>query len=140
MANIQGGQTYKITNVKSGTVIDLSGEDNRSIIGYPYHNGANQKWTLDWTGTSWAIRSSASQVYLALEASPTNGVRLVASPTPGEWHIWRDQTDPNAFRVFVPNTSYNLDLAKYGDPTPGTPVTVWLMWGGPHQTWRFEQA
>jgi hypothetical protein len=30
MAKIQSGQTYKITNVKGGTIIDLSGADNKS--------------------------------------------------------------------------------------------------------------
>jgi hypothetical protein len=30
MAEIQSGQTYKITNVKGGTTVDLSGGDNKS--------------------------------------------------------------------------------------------------------------
>jgi hypothetical protein len=60
MAQIQSGQTYKITNVKGGTIIDLSGGDNKSsqynlhglqfrstdsapVIGYEDHNGPNQR-------------------------------------------------------------------------------------------------
>ena len=44
-------------------------------------------------------------------------------------------------RLFVPNTNFNLDLSKSGDPTPGTPVTLWGKWeGGTNQTWRFEEG
>jgi hypothetical protein len=34
---------YSLVNVKSGTVIDLSGADDRSIIGFPSHGGKNQQ-------------------------------------------------------------------------------------------------
>ena len=43
MSQPETGQPYVIINKKSGTVIDLSGEDNQSIIGYNYHGGDNQK-------------------------------------------------------------------------------------------------
>jgi hypothetical protein len=35
--------TYFIVNKKAGNALDLSGGDNRSIIGYDLHNGENQK-------------------------------------------------------------------------------------------------
>ena len=34
---------YTITNVKSGTALDLSGGDNRSIIGFTVHKQGNQQ-------------------------------------------------------------------------------------------------
>lgn len=61
---VLSGQIYKITNVKGGTVIDLSGGDGKSsksalfcyfrtstkyhpslllVIGYPDHDGPNQR-------------------------------------------------------------------------------------------------
>ncbi len=44
-------------------------------------------------------------------------------------------------RLFVPNTHYNLDLSDHGNPTPGTPVTLWGKWHpGKNQTWRFEDG
>lgn len=44
MANqIINGQVYFIVNKKSGTAFDLSGEDERSIIGFRLHRGDNQK-------------------------------------------------------------------------------------------------
>jgi hypothetical protein len=41
-------------------------------------------------------------------------------------------------RIFVPSTNYNLDLFNHGDPTPGTPITLWWTWAGIHQTWKIE--
>nr|AEE98237.1 ricin B-like lectin [Macrolepiota procera] len=136
---VSSGQTYKITNVKAGTVIDLSGEDNKSIIGYPYHSGKNQQWTFNWTGKAWTLRSASSGSYLGIEGTPAGGTRLVAVNDPFEWHIWRDEANENAFRIFVPFTNYNLDLSGYGDTTPGTPVQLWWTWEGLHQTWTIDR-
>ncbi|TFK61281.1 ricin B-like lectin [Pluteus cervinus] len=136
---LQNGVTYVITNVKSRTVLDLSAGDNRSVIGWPRHNGPNQRWTLVWAGNGWNIRSLSSGLFLNIDGSPENGTRLVATSAPILWHIWADQKDPTTHRIFIPNTYYNLDLYNYGDPTPGTPVTLWWTWEGLHQTWKFEQ-
>ena len=40
---VQSGRTYKLVNAKAGTVLDLSGTDNRQTVGYDYHGGDNQK-------------------------------------------------------------------------------------------------
>ena len=40
--SIQSGQVYKITNVETGTVLDVSGEDNQTVIGYAYGGTENQ--------------------------------------------------------------------------------------------------
>ena len=37
------GRTYKIVNAKAGNVLDLSGSDNRSLIGWDWHGGHNQQ-------------------------------------------------------------------------------------------------
>ncbi|KAG5643460.1 hypothetical protein DXG03_000892 [Asterophora parasitica] len=98
---VQSGFTYRITNAKSGTVIDLSGEDFKSIIGYPNHNGTNQQWTLNWTGVGWTFRSVSSGLYLAIDGSNTNGTRLVAVTTPFGWHIWHDEVDLSTYRNVI---------------------------------------
>ncbi len=44
MANIQSGKAYKLTNAKGGTVLDLSGGQERGpITGYSPNGGDNQK-------------------------------------------------------------------------------------------------
>ncbi|SJL15871.1 uncharacterized protein ARMOST_19379 [Armillaria ostoyae] len=138
--SVDSGSTYKIRNAKSGTVLDLSGVDNTAIIGYPDHNGANQQWTLTWTGRSWTFRSVSSNQYLGLAGASGNGTKLLAVAEPFEWDIWHDEIDQTTFRVFAPNTTYNFDLWNYGDSVPGDPITLWTKWNGLHQTWRFERG
>ena len=42
--SLEGGKTYKITNAKGGTVLDLSGgQEHSPITGYAWHGGANQR-------------------------------------------------------------------------------------------------
>ncbi|KAJ7724854.1 ricin B-like lectin [Mycena metata] len=137
---VQSGLTYRITNAKAGTVVDLSGGDNRSIIGYPYHAGPNQHWMVTWTGHAWTIRSLSSGLYLSLGGTPGDGTPLIATSTPFEFDIWHDETDKANYRIFVPNTKLNLDLYNDGNPTPGTPITLWYQWAGIHQTWKFERV
>ncbi|KAF8641649.1 hypothetical protein AX16_009875 [Volvariella volvacea WC 439] len=138
MSVIQGGVTYRIVNAQAGTAIDLSAGDDRSVIGWTPHDGANQRWTLEWTGRSWFFRSAATGQFLALDGSPNDGTRLIASENPQEWHIWQDQYDTSSYRIFVPYTYYNIDLSGWGNATPGTPIQLWWTWKGGHQTWRFE--
>ncbi|RDB22017.1 hypothetical protein Hypma_010816 [Hypsizygus marmoreus] len=95
---VQSGFTYKITNAKSGTVVDLSGQDNRSIIGFPSHGGTNQQWALEWTNIGWTFRSVATGLYLSIDGSPADGTRLVAVTTPFGWHIWHDEVNPQTYR------------------------------------------
>jgi hypothetical protein len=40
---VKNGGIYKFVNRKSGTVIDFSGTDQRSVLGWNTHTGENQK-------------------------------------------------------------------------------------------------
>ncbi|KAF9030288.1 ricin B-like lectin [Hymenopellis radicata] len=138
--SVVSGTTYKIVNAKSGTVIDLSGVDNKTIIGYPDHNGPNQQWTLNWIGNAWTFRSVSSGLYLGLGGASADGTRLLAVSDAVPWHIWHDEVDATSFRIFAPFTNYNLDLYNYGDPVAGDPITLWYKWNGTHQTWKFVRV
>ncbi|KAG6844367.1 hypothetical protein H0H87_007443 [Tephrocybe sp. NHM501043] len=137
---VQSGNVYTITNAKSGTVIDLSGEDNRSIIGFPGYGTPNQQWKLEWTNIGWTFQSVGSGQYLGIDGSNTDGTRLVAVSNPFGWHIWHDEVDPSTYRIFVPNTEFNIDLYARGSSVPGTPITLWYKWAGIHQTWKFARV
>ncbi|KAF8151501.1 ricin B-like lectin [Crassisporium funariophilum] len=139
-ANVDGGATYVITNVKAGTALDLSAGDQRTVTGWPVNGGTNQKWTTEWTGKSWTFRSGSTGKYLGIEGTPANGLSIVAVAAPFEWHIWRDEADQNTFRIFVPFTRQNLDLFGNGRTAPGTPITLWAKWAGVHQTWKFTRS
>ncbi|KAI0263604.1 ricin B lectin domain-containing protein [Gloeopeniophorella convolvens] len=91
---------YKLTNAKSGTVFDLSGGDNRSIIGYDYHGGENQKWQLEQqTDGQWLIRSAGSGKYIAFDGEAKDGAPVVAIDESSQrWDIWPEQGVSQGFR------------------------------------------
>ncbi|KAI0065085.1 carbohydrate-binding module family 13 protein [Artomyces pyxidatus] len=139
--SLQSGQSYVLVNYKAGTAFDLSGGDNQSIIGYEYHGGGNQQWLLQQVeGGAWTFRSVGTGKYLAVEGDPADGAKLIAVETdsPHTWDIWPDKEVPDAFRVFIHDTRFNIDLSDHGNPTPGTPVTLWTTWSGQNQIWKFQ--
>lgn len=111
--SIKSGQRYKITNEQTKLVVDLSGADNKSIIGWNYHGGENQQVitfsisklgthnhdTLKWIPEEqddgqWTIQS-VTQKYLGFEKVPENGTPLVGLDKPQSWEIEiLDSDDP----------------------------------------------
>ncbi|KAI0668246.1 ricin B-like lectin [Trametes maxima] len=140
--SLQAGQTYKITNVKGGTVLDLSGgQDHSPITGYQYHGGENQRWVLEHHGDAYRFRNAATGLFINVNGEPKNFAPIIACTSWAEWEIKPDHQDPSVFRAYLKGTDYVLDLSDHGNPTPGTPVTLWKKWeGGSNQTWRFEIA
>ncbi|KAJ7167596.1 ricin B-like lectin [Mycena filopes] len=133
---VQSGLVYRITNVKAGTVVDLSGMDNKSSA----YNSPPLLWMLTWTGHGWTFRSLSAGLYLGLAGNPADGTPIIATSSPFEFDIWHDEQNEANYRIFVPNTSQNFDLYNDGNPTPGTPITLWAKWAGIHQTWKFERG
>ncbi|KAH8105182.1 carbohydrate-binding module family 13 protein [Cristinia sonorae] len=158
---IQSGAVYRLVNAKAGNVLDLSGGDNESIIGYDWHGGDNQKWELQDVGDNeWVFRNVGTGKYLHIDSYAKNGTPVIASESKTGFNIWPDEEDASTYRVFVPNTRLNFDLSDHGNPTPGTVsfgrlsriervidlgafvqlITLWDKWSGRNQCWRFEQV
>ncbi|KAI1793804.1 ricin B lectin domain-containing protein [Ganoderma leucocontextum] len=138
---VESGRTYKLVNAKAGTVLDLSGADNRQTIGYGYHGGDNQKWALEQEDNQWLLRNVASGLYLSVEGLVEDGTSVLATGEHFKWDIWPDEEDSSTFRLFVPNTQFNMDLSDHGSAVPGTHVVIWTKWHpGKNQTWRFEEV
>ncbi|KZP12731.1 carbohydrate-binding module family 13 protein [Athelia psychrophila] len=141
---IVDNKTYKITNGKAtGIVVDLSAGDNTSIIGYPDHDGDNQKWIFAQSKGAWTIKSAAMDLYIAPNTTtPGNYSALQAIDTPFLWDIWHDEVNSNTYRFFVNNTALNWDLAGYGNPTPGNTVQLFQKYtpGWTWQTWTVTSA
>lgn len=69
------------------------------VIGYPYHDGENQKWIFAQSQGAWTIKSAEMDLYIAPSTtSPTNYTALQASSTPFLWDIWHDEVNNNAYR------------------------------------------
>lgn len=111
--SIKSGQRYKITNEQTKLVVDLSGADNKSIIGWNYHGGENQQvitFSISKLGThnhdtpkwipeeqddgQWTIQS-VTQKYLGFEKVRTMEHLLSALDKPQSWEIEiLDSDDP----------------------------------------------
>ncbi|KAI0263606.1 hypothetical protein BC834DRAFT_844475 [Gloeopeniophorella convolvens] len=91
---------YKLTNAKSETTFDLSGGDNRSIIGYSFHDGENQKWQFEQQSDGqWLIRSAGSGKYIAFDGEAKDGAPIVAVDEPSQrWDIWPEEGVSQGFR------------------------------------------
>ncbi|KAI0821755.1 ricin B-like lectin [Trametes gibbosa] len=140
--SLQAGKTYKITNAKGGTVLDLSGgQDHSPITGYQWNGGANQKWQLEQCGDSCTLKNETTGLYHGYDGEHKDFTPIIASQNPARWHIRPDAKDPSTFVLLLEGTNLSLDLSDHGNATPGTPVTLWQKWeGGLNQTWRFEEA
>ncbi|KIY67247.1 carbohydrate-binding module family 13 protein [Cylindrobasidium torrendii FP15055 ss-10] len=150
--SLTSGNAYHILNLKAGTAVDLSGADNKSIIGYPEHDGANQQWIVEWDENAWTLHNVRSpEVYIGLGGDIDNGTRLVGAEEGAngtKWHIYHEETytgEPGPggavpLKVFAANTSYAVDLYGHGLSTPGNPITLWSNWNATHQDWWFYEV
>ncbi|KAF7416392.1 hypothetical protein PC9H_002658 [Pleurotus ostreatus] len=137
----QSGSTYIFVNEKAGTVADLSGGDNKSIIGYENHNGDNQKWRAEKRGQGWTFKNVATGQYLGIEGEPGENTPVVVVDHPFEWDVKEDRQDNSSWRFWVPGTKYNMDLSDHGNATPGTKVLLWGKWdAGRNQCWRLQKG
>lgn len=57
----------------------------------------------------------AENLYLSIEGPAADGERIVATSSPTKWAIRRDGQDGSVWRVFVPGTGFNFDLADHGN-------------------------
>ncbi|KAI5824239.1 carbohydrate-binding module family 13 protein [Schizophyllum commune] len=140
MVEIESGRRYYITNAKAGTVIDLNAMDNYTIVGWNNKNGDNQKWELQRSENGWHIKNVGNGTYLGFDGDLHEGTRLTSWRDPCDWQIWKDEQDPSVYRLFIPNTTLNIDLSDHGNSHPGTAITLWGKWEGRHQCWRFDEA
>jgi len=140
----ESGRTYFIINKKSGTAFDLSGADQRSVIGFTLHRGDNQKWKFQEQDGEWTIQNRYNGKYLDVDIPnvDNDGVRVIAVDNhgnPRKWTVVPDESG-DGWRIFYPGTRQNVDLSDNGNPTPGTPVTLWSEWQGQNQVWRLEET
>ncbi|KAG1824876.1 ricin B-like lectin [Suillus subaureus] len=143
MSCIQNQSIYTLRNCQGGTVIDLSGGDNYSIIGYRDHNGPNQAWIFQQADNGWFIKSVGADKYLGIEGDVNdagNGTRVVAVPSPVKWDIKdSDMEGVEGVRILLHDKKFSVDLSDKGNATEGTPVQLWTRWHGANQIWALVE-
>ncbi|KAG1769959.1 carbohydrate-binding module family 13 protein [Suillus placidus] len=139
MACIQNQHIYTLRNCQGGTVADLSGGDNYSIIGYHDHNGPNQAWIFQHDGDGWFIKSVGADKYLGIEGElddAGNGTKVVAVSSPFKWDVKdSDVEGVQGIRILLHGKHFCVDLSDKGNATEGTPVQLWASWPGANQIW-----
>ncbi|KAN0133559.1 carbohydrate-binding module family 13 protein [Lactarius tabidus] len=140
--SIKSGQRYKITNSQAKLVVDLSGQNNKSIIGWKSHGGENQQWILKKQDNGqWTIQSVRGQKYLGFEKIPGNGTPLVGLGKLQTWDIEILNCDDPAkisVKLRVSGTNFVADFSL-DKQIVGTGLQLWTCWGGKNQTWVLEE-
>ncbi|OSC96458.1 carbohydrate-binding module family 13 protein [Trametes coccinea BRFM310] len=135
--------TYVLLNARSGTAVDMSGADNKTLIGYPMHGGPNQQWEFLPSGHGYIIRcvrrsKDGHPLYLTTDGGVHEHAAIVASPYPVSWNV--EQTE-EGIRISWPNTDLVFDLADWGSKTPGTKIELMhLKPGEPCQLWHYTRC
>ncbi|KAI4527731.1 hypothetical protein K525DRAFT_283430 [Schizophyllum commune Loenen D] len=107
--------TYTIRNEAIDQVLDLSGADHKTCIGYLAHGGENQRWIIDRLGAGYTIQNARSKTYMTVDASLANGTTIVGSAFPVAWDI---QLGNAGWTIGWPNSRYFLELDYHADPNP----------------------
>ncbi|KAI0697195.1 ricin B lectin domain-containing protein [Cerioporus squamosus] len=134
--------TYVLLNARGGTAVDLSGADNKTIIGYPMHGGPNQQWEFIPTGHGYIIRcvrrsSEGHSLYLTTDGSVKHGATIVASPYPVAWNV---EPTEDGIRISWPNSEFSFDLADWGNSAAGTKIQLAHRREEPCQLWHYTRC
>ncbi|KAI9508635.1 hypothetical protein F5148DRAFT_979517 [Russula earlei] len=82
---------YTATDVRWGMALDLSGEDNRSPIGFGSHGWENQRWEFHPCGSGFTIKNVSSGTFLVLEdlqgLHAETSVEVVTGDFPTCWEM-----------------------------------------------------
>ncbi|TFK38581.1 hypothetical protein BDQ12DRAFT_723412 [Crucibulum laeve] len=108
--------TYKIISEEHPTIVfDLSGGDNKSVLGFPEHGGGNQQWIFSPLGAGYSIQSVYNGHYLTIEnLNPAEPIKVVASKFPMSWALEPDGFEEDVWRICFPNTQYLFEGAPDG--------------------------
>ncbi|KAF9448685.1 carbohydrate-binding module family 13 protein [Macrolepiota fuliginosa MF-IS2] len=140
---LQSGHRYKVTNLKNkDACLDLSGADNRSIIGYGWHGGDNQKWEAKSESGGWTLKNVASGSFISVEGGQGNsqdGSKIIAEKSPTVWNMEKDENGSMRMSYKASDGSdKSVDLIRHGE---GPDVTIWDSWKpGSNQCWQFDEA
>lgn len=137
------GRPYLIINDQSKTTADLEYDGDGGppyVVGNEFSvESTDQQWIFEEAPNNQVyITKSSSGTYISIDEAPDNGTKIVYTRNRQAWDLKADEKDPTKFRIFYPNTPYNITLDD-GSVTPGT--TIQLERFDPDsesQRWKFE--
>lgn len=135
-----GPGRYQITNVKSGKVLDLDRNDQRSVIQFASRGTDNQIWEVRDAGQGFFTLRSLMNGN-ALEAMGTrNSTQVQATPYHGSnSQQWRFETGRDSNLLVVSRLGKTLDIPD-GAGRDGAPVQIYDRNGESNQQFTFRQV
>ncbi|KAH9475083.1 hypothetical protein JR316_0012189 [Psilocybe cubensis] len=113
---------YRIEHAQShDKVIDLSGYDGVTILGWEKHGGENQKWEFERLGPGYSIKSVFNGTCITLKIGTVDGVSLTASKFPVSWELEADGSD------FVFDLGSNTNEVTLRASSPSAPTRLWRL-------------
>ncbi|KAF9072622.1 hypothetical protein BDP27DRAFT_1320294 [Rhodocollybia butyracea] len=118
---------HAIYHIKSAAnpsqVLDVSGQNRRSVLAYSFHGGQNQQWEVMPNGAGFAIRSVLNGAFISLDIDNDKKIReVVVTAFPIIWNIssaegtsqhriyWADSS--LAFTFKNPNSALELSMYR----------------------------
>ncbi|OJT11889.1 hypothetical protein TRAPUB_11535 [Trametes pubescens] len=135
---LESGHTYRLTQAKTRTVLDLSMKDWSSIRSTAWDASDNQKWVAERAESGsggWTFRSVATGLFLSVEGTPRPNASVVATREVTTWDL-HPARDPSTVRLVVFGAPLCVQVGssgasvKLGD----------LREGGEAQQWRLEKG
>jgi len=133
---------YMIINIASGTSASLEDDDDYlSLVGSKRSDRkSSQKWIFQNAHDNQVyIKNLSSEIYLSIDGTaPGNGTKILCAEKKQAWDVRPDANDPKNFRIFYPNTVFNINLEN-GDKRNGTQIQLdEFNQGSDSQKWEFD--
>ncbi|KAI0773161.1 hypothetical protein BD413DRAFT_473376 [Trametes elegans] len=84
---VESGHTYRLVHARTGTVLDLSMKDWRSVSSSTWDASDNQKWVAERTSHGWTLRSVATGLFLGADGIPRPGAPVVGTREEAAWDL-----------------------------------------------------
>ncbi|KAJ3506077.1 hypothetical protein NLJ89_g7073 [Agrocybe chaxingu] len=144
---------YRIVNDSNPDfVVDLSGQDLKTVITFGSHGGKNQQvlsnylsrviipwltelqWEFSRLGPGYSIRCLYNGAYITLGSGISEGGNLIATPYPVSWAIEADDFEAGVYRIRWPESPFVFDYPggtgytiQLSDRYPFKPTRLWRL-------------
>jgi len=136
------GCIFELISVESGSALDLSEEDIKTVVGRTLHRGNHQRWKFLKFGHGYLIQSTSSKKFLTIEDDIKEETQVVATFFPVSWEVEIVDPEKKVIKIIWPNEKFALDLVSRVHHSTRKSL-VNLMWsaeGEECQLWRLNRC
>ncbi|CAE7154561.1 unnamed protein product [Rhizoctonia solani] len=133
--NLEPG-TYRISNAREKTAIQVSEHDPTQVVAWEQHDGKNQQWFLQRSGHGYQLQNGYYDTYLAVSHTD-NHAKVYASRYPTTWIFLKLNGD---YIIQLADKNLVIDL-HCGTGNNGNVMHIFHQNGSnmPHKIWKLER-